>query len=405
MKAAHNWKQILLGSVCKITTGKKDVNQGNSEGEFPFFTCSRWHTYSDSYSFDTAAILVAGNGEVGNLHYYQGKFEAYQRTYVLDRFAADIHYIFHYIDAFLKPTLLKNYVGSTIPFIKISDLTNFEIHIPVDNQEQTQIAAILSTIDKAIAQTEAIIAKQQRIKTGLMQDLLTRGIDEHGAIRTEATHAFKDSPLGRIPMEWEVETIGNVLSRPPKNGYSPQEAEGYTGIRMLGLGCLTIRGFEPVQLKNAPADDPRVSQAILRNGDFLISRSNTRDLVGLVGVYQDIGEPCMYSDLMVRLCFDQTVNTQYMEYVFRGYVIRSQLTNAATGTSSSMVKINATIIKNCVFAKPKFNEQGQILEILRKQADSLRKESACLANLRAVKTGLMQDMLTGKVRVTELINK
>ena len=70
--------------------------------------------------------------------------------------------------------------------------------------EQTKIAEILSTVDQAIEQTEALIAKQQRIKTGIMQDLLTRGIDEHGNLRSEQTHRFKDSPLGRIPMEWEV---------------------------------------------------------------------------------------------------------------------------------------------------------------------------------------------------------
>ena len=62
---------------------------------------------------------------------------------------------------------------------------------------------MLSTVDRAIEQTEALTAKQQRIKTGLTQDLLTRGIDEHGNIRSEKTHKFKDSPLGRIPVEWD----------------------------------------------------------------------------------------------------------------------------------------------------------------------------------------------------------
>ena len=62
-------------------------------------------------------------------------------------------------------------------------------------------------MDRAIEQTEALIAKQQRIKTGLMQDLLTCGIDQHGNLRSEETHQFKDSPLGRIPVEWEVENL------------------------------------------------------------------------------------------------------------------------------------------------------------------------------------------------------
>ena len=78
---------------------------------------------------------------------------------------------------------------------------------PKNISEQTKIAEILSTVDQAIEQTEALIAKQQRIRTGLMQDLLTRGIDEDGNLRSEETHEFKDSPLGRIPVEWEVEKV------------------------------------------------------------------------------------------------------------------------------------------------------------------------------------------------------
>ena len=77
----------LLGDKCQIRTGKKDVNEGNPNGEYTFFTCAKEITYSDVYSFDTEAILISGNGAgVGYTHYYNGKFEAYQRTYVLNEF-------------------------------------------------------------------------------------------------------------------------------------------------------------------------------------------------------------------------------------------------------------------------------------------------------------------------------
>ncbi len=69
----------------------------------------------------------------------------------------------------------------------------------------------MSSIDKAIEQTEKLIEKQKRIKRGLLHDLLTKGIDENGAIRSEATHEFKDSPLGRIPKDWEVASVGNLF--------------------------------------------------------------------------------------------------------------------------------------------------------------------------------------------------
>src|SRR5947209_949999 len=102
------------------------------------------------------------------------------------------------------PELVKSAHGSTMQHITRKELSKFRVTLPSSEPEQTRIAAILSCIDRAIEQTEALIAKQQRIKTGLMQDLLTKGIDEHGNIRSEATHEFKDSALGRIPKKWEV---------------------------------------------------------------------------------------------------------------------------------------------------------------------------------------------------------
>ena len=80
MTCIEGWITKSLGNTCKITTGKRDVNEGDPDGIYPFFTCSRINTFSNSYSFDTNAILIAGNGEVGILHRYDGKFEAYQRT-------------------------------------------------------------------------------------------------------------------------------------------------------------------------------------------------------------------------------------------------------------------------------------------------------------------------------------
>jgi len=97
--------------------------------------------------------------------------------------------------------------GATLNKDKLKKL---EFEYPQSLVEQAKIAEVLSTLDRAIEQTEALIAKQHRIKTGLMQDLLTKGIDEHGNIRSETTHAFKDSVLGRFPMEWDIVKLGDV---------------------------------------------------------------------------------------------------------------------------------------------------------------------------------------------------
>ncbi len=167
------WEVKRLGDVCRITTGKKDVNEGNPEGQFPFFTCSRSHTFSDSYSFDAEAILIAGNGEVGNLHYFKGKFEAYQRTYVLSQFSAHVGYLWQQLSAYLADSLGLGKIGSSIPYIKKENLAGFEFKSPQDEAEQTAIAAILSDMDAEIAALEAKLAKARDLKQGMMQELLT----------------------------------------------------------------------------------------------------------------------------------------------------------------------------------------------------------------------------------------
>ena len=167
------WVVKRLGDVCQIVTGKKDVNEGNPNGQFPFFTCSRSHTFSDSYSFDTEAILIAGNGEVGNLHYINGKFEVYQRTYVLLAFTIHVRYLWQQLSTYLADSLGLGKIGSSIPYIKKENLVCFEFNSPRDPAEQTAIAAVLSDMDAELTALETRREKTRDLKQSMMQELLT----------------------------------------------------------------------------------------------------------------------------------------------------------------------------------------------------------------------------------------
>ncbi len=167
------WEVKQLGNVCSITTGKKDVNEGNPVGQYPFFTCARTNTFSDSYSFEGEAILIAGNGEVGNLSYCNGKFEAYQRTYVLQGFTVNVSYLWQQLSAYLADSLGIGKIGSSIPYIKMGNLIGFTFRSPCDASEQSTIAGILSDMDAEIAELESELTKTRALKQGMMQKLLT----------------------------------------------------------------------------------------------------------------------------------------------------------------------------------------------------------------------------------------
>lgn len=153
----QEWPIVKLESVCKIKTGKKDVNQGNPSGKYPFFTCAKEHTYSDEYSFDTEAILIAGNGDVGATSYYKGKFEAYQRTYVLSDFKdVSARYLFFILSNSLKKNVSGQKQGNTMPYIKLGMLQNFELPLP-PLEIQEQIVSELENYQQIISGANQIV--------------------------------------------------------------------------------------------------------------------------------------------------------------------------------------------------------------------------------------------------------
>ena len=183
----EGWERKRLGNLCRIKTGKKDVNQGNPDGKFPFFTCAAEHTFSDSFSFDTEALLIAGNGDVGKVSYYKGKFEAYQRTYVLSNFAEVLpRFLFLILDGKLKDTVSKQKLGNTMPYIKVGMLTDFELPVP-PLAEQQRIVGILDEAFAGLATAKANAEKNLQNARALFESHLQSVFYQRGEGWVETT--------------------------------------------------------------------------------------------------------------------------------------------------------------------------------------------------------------------------
>ena len=167
------WKEVRLGEVCEITTGKLDANAMVNNGTYPFYTCAKETYRINEYAFDTEALLVSGNGEhVGYVHYYKGKFNAYQRTYVLDKFLENIFYLYYALNQYLPKRILQTKSNSNTPYIVMETLANMGLLLP-ENNEQKAIAEILMAADKEIEIQKQKLSSLQSQKRGLMQQLLT----------------------------------------------------------------------------------------------------------------------------------------------------------------------------------------------------------------------------------------
>lgn len=301
---------------------------------------------------------------------------------------------------FAAPSLSKQGTGSTVSGISVSQILSLQLYKICDKRVQRAIATILDTMDDAIHRTEAVIAKLRQVKAGMLHDLLTRGLDEHGELRDPLRHPeqFKDSPLGRIPKEWVSQQIQDVLVRKPSNGFSPKETSTFTGSFVLGLGCLTVDGFKAIQLK--PIDPADVHpDNVLQDGDLLLSRANTLQLVALPGIYEDIGYTCTYPDLMMRLVPKPCLLPKLFELVIRYSPLRNHLVCNANGTSGSMMKINAATVMNAPIIFPGIQEQKRILQSVETCDEMLATTRREQEKALVLKQGIMHDLLTGQVRV------
>ena len=166
-----DYKEYKLGEICNITTGKLDANAMVENGKYRFYTCARDYSFIDEYAFDTEALLISGNGAyVGYIHYYKGKFNAYQRTYVLNNFSQNVQYIKCYLDENLAKRINSERKEGNTPYIVLATLSDMKIKIPTD-EVQKNVSNIINTYNDKIKLEESKLNKLIELKKGLMQNL------------------------------------------------------------------------------------------------------------------------------------------------------------------------------------------------------------------------------------------
>jgi type I restriction enzyme S subunit len=316
---------------------------------------------------------------------------------------------FHFFGSFLFYRIIDEITAihritaaTTVKHLSSKDVLEIEIDLP-SVPEQTKIAEILSTVDRAIEQTEALIAKQQRLKTGLMQDLLTRGIDEHGNLRSEQTHKFKDSPLGRIPVEWEVTPAKDLCDAviDCKNRTPPAAKEGHPVIRTPN-----VRNGEFV-LDGLAWTDPHsyeiwVARGKPRAGDVVITRE--APFGEACQIPADLPAPCLGQRMMMYQTNPDKLRSDYLVFAIHSEAVQSRLLELAGGSTVSHVRVGD--IRSLSIPHPvSVTEQAKIASALSGVTTTLKRLTTNHLKLRSLKTALMQDLLTGRKRVTALLNR
>lgn len=392
----EGWKLNDLGNL--ISEKRKSplkVSDAANFGEFPFFTSGEAILKHTSKQLDGKNIFLATGG-VANIKYYEGEAAYSTDTYaVTTKDEIDTEYLYFDLLNILYYINANYFQGSGLKHLQKKDLKKHQVLFPENPTEQTQIATILSKVDEAIAQTEQLIAKYTRIKTGLMQDLLTKGIDERGKIRSEETHEFKDSPLGRIPKEWEVDKLKNI-GKVSRGKFTPRPRNNpmYYGGKYPFIQTGDISNCTSLYLDN-------FTQTLNEKG-ILVSKKFPKGTI-VMTIAANIGDTAilnreMYlTDSVVGIL--SSLNEVYLELFFRS--IKTQLENTATQSAQKNInieKLNEVLIKYPLSV----TEQEQIVKKYLLIGNSINEFQISLSKLQSLKTGLMQDLLTGKVRVNNL---
>ena len=314
----------------------------------------------------------------------------------------DLEFLF-YLLLEKRTSILAHSAHTTQSNLNAKIVKELEFTLPKSTTEQKKIAEILSKVDTAIEQTQSLIAKYQRIKTGLMQDLLTKGIDENGNIRSEETHEFKDSELGMIPKDWEVDKLETICITDITYGIVQAGPNIENGIPYIRTGdmsgdALKLSGL----MRTTPEIASKFKRSTVREGEIVFA---LRATIGKVLLVPSELDGANLTQGTARISSDEdVVKNNFLIWCLRMDYFKNQILQNQKGTTFSEISLGQLRKMKVSFPKDTI-EQDKIINILEEQVCLIYDEQQKLQKLQSIKTGLMQDLLSGKKRVTNLIKE
>jgi len=407
-----NWKKIPIGEVCKTYAGGTP-NRSNSSyygGSIPwvssgevnqsYITDTKEKITSDGLRFSSAkmipkeAILLAMYGATaGQVSKLKIEASSNQAVLALIPEEADDYFIYHELN-FIKNRILFLAQGSGQPNLSKSLIDKTLIDYPPLPQ-QKKIAKILSTVDTVIEQTQTAIAKYQAIKQGLMHDVFTRGIDVNtGQLRPkqqDAPELYKESALGWIPREWEVEELGENTTT--YAGGTPNRS-----VERFYKGTIPWISSGEVNQDSILDTKEKITDEALKFSSAKMVPSNSI-LIALYGA-----TAAQVSMLKIHACTNQAVlaiipNSDWNRYFIYYGLNFSKERILFLAQGSGQPNLNKGLIDSTIFWKPNIKEQTLIAQKLQSIDQKIHTEQRALAKYQQLKAGLMQDLLTGKVEV------
>lgn len=387
-KLPENWCWTYFKSISTIQTGRKDANYGSDEGKYPFFTCAAEPIRCHGYSFDCRAILLAGNGDINNISRYNGKFEAYQRTYVV-KIAEPLcfDYIFYWFKYRWFDFNKGKMFGTAIPYIRLGNLQEFPTPIPPLAEQQRivdRIESLFSKLDEAKEKAQAVVDSFDIRKAAIL----------HKAFTGELTAKWREEHGVRME-SWEVRTLDSVCSSIFDGDHMPPpKAESgipFLVISNVNTGHLTFENtrFVPQEYYDT-LSDTRKPQL----GDVLYT------LVGSFGIPVVVNSKrpfCFQRHMALLRPID--VSPQFLWYILQTPEMYDKASSIATGTAQLTVPIKG--LRAMTIPRPNIAEQVEIVRILdgffAREQSAKEVAEAVLAQIDLMKKSILARAFRGEL--------
>ena len=360
----------------------------------------------DAYRLASGDLIFSWSGTLAVVRWDGGAAWLNQHLFkVMPARGIERNYLFHLLQQSVAE-MGKRAHGSTMKHIKRGELKEFEVVMPDALAEQAALAHVLDALDTTIHQTELIIEKLKQVKQGLLHDLLTRGIAANGELRppqSQAPHLYKDSLLGWIPRQWSIEILdshadisGGITLGRSISGLGVVELP-YLRVANVQDGYLDLGEIKTIRVLTS--EIPRYKLEI---GDVLMNEGGDFDKLGRGAIWSGQIDQCLHQNHVFRVrCNTTSLDPHYLT-AFSGSDFGRRFFVQASKQTTNLASINSTQLKEFPLRLPPLAEQSEINLRLARLDHSMEIEQSLCNKLEMQKSGLMDDLLTGRVRVTPL---
>jgi len=401
-KLPEEWKTSNLGEVSYLIMGQSPPSKTYNRDMIGLPFLQGRMDFGDMYPnpsvycskpikiAEEGDVLVSVRAPVGDVNIATSKLCIGRGLAAIrpDKNQLDAKFIFYQLKHF-SARLVDLGSGSTFKAIRRNDLERFPTVLP-PLSEQQKIASILSTVDESIQKTDDIIAKTERLKKGLMQELLTKGIGHK---------EFKDTEIGKIPKEWEVIKLGDMLLL-LRNGLTLRQRKEGNGYPVTRIETISEEKIDPSKLGYVIGlSEKDIEEYRLIEGDILFSHINSLEHIGKTAIYEGVPGFLLHGMNLLLLRPDKNkVHPKFLLYLLRLFRTRKIFWIMAK-KAVNQASINQTELGNLKIFLPPFEEQQKITEILStvdKKLEILKQEKV---KLERIKQWFMEELLTGSIRV------